>query len=171
MAREAPARPGHPARLAERPDGDLDVVLTRKIPAPRNEEFAVGAVDETGRTYIAPYASSSGATPEYIEREVAIQLETMRRRRAQYTPARAPLDPSGRVAIVVDVLASVQPWTPRGLEVRGTAELHDSGGLERFGRGWDEAWLRIVPERVISWGIEAPPFTEGSRSARSVSRS
>jgi pyridoxamine 5'-phosphate oxidase family protein len=76
-----------------------------------------------------------------------------------------------RVAIVVDDLASVQPWTPRGLEVRGTADLHDSGGTERFGRGWDEAWLRIVPERVISWGIEAPPFTEGSRSARSISRS
>ena len=26
----------------------------------------------------------------------------MRRRRAQYTPARAPLDPAGRIAIVVD---------------------------------------------------------------------
>ena len=81
------------------------------------------------------------------------------------------LQANPRVAIVIDDLASVQPWTPRGLEVRGTTELHDSGGAERFGRGWDEVWLRIVPERVISWGIEAPPFTEGSRSARSISRS
>lgn len=76
-----------------------------------------------------------------------------------------------RVAIVIDDLASVDPWTPRGLEVRGTAELHDSGGAERFGRGWDEVWIRIVPERVISWGIEAPPFTQGSRDARSIPRS
>jgi pyridoxamine 5'-phosphate oxidase family protein len=76
-----------------------------------------------------------------------------------------------RVAIVIDDLASVDPWTPRGLEVRGTAELHDSGGRERFGRGWGEAWVRIVPERVVSWGIEAPPFTEGSFSARSIARS
>ena len=74
-------------------------------------------------------------------------------------------------AIVIDDLASVDPWTPRGLEVRGTAELHDSGGGERFGRGWDEAWVRIMPERVISWGIEAPPFTEGSFSARSIAQS
>jgi pyridoxamine 5'-phosphate oxidase family protein len=74
-----------------------------------------------------------------------------------------------RVAIVIDDLASVDPWTPRGLEVRGTAELHDSGG-EKFGPGWDAAWIRIVPERVISWGIEAPPFTEGSSRARSVAR-
>ena len=75
-----------------------------------------------------------------------------------------------KVAIVIDDLASVDPWTPRGPELRGTAELHDSGGGERFPRGFDEAWVRIVPERVVSWGIEAPPFTKGSVSARSVGR-
>ena len=64
-----------------------------------------------------------------------------------------------RVAIVIDDLASVDPWTSRGLEVRGTAELQDSGGGERFPRGFDEAWVRIVPERVVSWGIQASPFT------------
>jgi pyridoxamine 5'-phosphate oxidase family protein len=72
-----------------------------------------------------------------------------------------------RVAFVIDDLASVQPWSPRGIEVRGRAELHDEGG-EKFGPGWDSAWLRILPERVVSWGIEAPPFTPGGRSARSV---
>jgi putative phosphoribosyl transferase len=90
------------AIVAERLDGDLDVALTRKIGAPGNEEFAIGAVDETGWTYLAPYADSTGATRAYIDREVAAQLETMRRRRAQYTPARPPLDPRGRVAIVID---------------------------------------------------------------------
>ncbi len=90
------------AIIAERLGGDLDVVLTRKLGAPGNPEFAIGAVDETGWTYIAEYAEAAGATRDYIEREVAAQLETMRRRRAQYTPARAPLDPAGRIAIVVD---------------------------------------------------------------------
>lgn len=75
-----------------------------------------------------------------------------------------------RVAVVVDDLASVDPWTPRGIEVRGTGELHDAGGGERFGAGWDEAWVRIVPVRVISWGIEAPAFSPGGRSARTISR-
>ena len=73
-----------------------------------------------------------------------------------------------KVAIVIDDLASVSPWTPRGIEVRGLAEMHDAGGAAKFGRGWDEAWARIVPQRVNSWGIEAAPFTEGSRSARSI---
>ena len=90
------------AILAERLDGDLDLVLTRKLGAPGNEEFAIGAVDETGWTYLAPYADSAGATRAYIDREVAAQLETMRSRRAQYTPARPPLDPRGRIVIVVD---------------------------------------------------------------------
>lgn len=88
--------------IAERLDGDLDVVLTRKLHAPGNPEFAIGAVDETGWTYIADYAEQTGATRDYIAREVAAELETMRRRRAQYTPARAPVDPSGRVVIAVD---------------------------------------------------------------------
>ncbi|TMC04501.1 MAG: PPOX class F420-dependent oxidoreductase [Chloroflexi bacterium] len=74
------------------------------------------------------------------------------------------------VAIVIDDLASVNPWTPRGIEIRGAAELHDTGG-ERFGEGWDSAWVRIVPERIVSWGVEAPPFTEGGRHARSIARS
>jgi pyridoxamine 5'-phosphate oxidase family protein len=74
-----------------------------------------------------------------------------------------------RVAIVIDDLASVNPWTPRGIEIRGTADLQEDGG-ERFGRGWDRAWVRITPERIVSWGIEAPPFTDGSYGARSISR-
>ena len=88
--------------VAEGLAGELDVVLTRKLHAPGNPEFAVGAVDETGWSYIADYAERAGATPEYLQREIAAQQETMRRRRAQYTPVRPPLDPAGRVAIVVD---------------------------------------------------------------------
>jgi pyridoxamine 5'-phosphate oxidase family protein len=76
-----------------------------------------------------------------------------------------------KVAIVIDDLASTDPWTPRGVEVRGTAELHDAGGAERFGRaGMDGAWIRIVPERVASWGLEGYAFSEaGRRSARTIS--
>jgi pyridoxamine 5'-phosphate oxidase family protein len=74
-----------------------------------------------------------------------------------------------RVAFAVDDLASVDPWTPRGIEIRGRADLQDEGGEQRFGDGWDSAWLRIVPQRITSWGIEGPAFTEaGRRSTRSA---
>ena len=72
-----------------------------------------------------------------------------------------------KVALVVDDLASVQPWTPRGIEVRGHAELHDEGG-EKFGPGWDRAWLTIRPRRIVSWGVNGPAFSSEGRSARSV---
>jgi len=88
--------------ISERLDGDLDVVLTRKLRAPENPEFAIGAVDETGWTYFSDYSGQSGASRDYIDREIAIELQTMRRRRAQYTPARSPHDPAGRTVIVVD---------------------------------------------------------------------
>lgn len=88
--------------IASRLGGDLDVVLTRKLPAPSNPEFAIGAVDETGWTYVADYAEQTGATPDYIERAIAAELETMRRRRSEYTPAQPARDPAGRVVIVVD---------------------------------------------------------------------
>jgi len=79
------------------------------------------------------------------------------------------LQANQKVAIVVDDLESVNPWTPRGIEIRGQAILHIEGGKERFGGGgWDSAWFAIVPQRIISWGIEAPAFSAGRRHARSV---
>ena len=77
------------------------------------------------------------------------------------------LQANPRVAFVVDDLVSRDPWTPRGIEIRGTAELHAEGG-ERFGAAWDAAWLVVRPRRVNSWGIDAPPFSPGSRSSRTV---
>ena len=59
-----------------------------------------------------------------------------------------------RVAIVIDDLASVSPWRPRGIEIRGRAEVLPTGG-EAFGRGFDPPIIRIHPRRIVSWGIEA----------------
>jgi putative phosphoribosyl transferase len=88
--------------LADALGGELDVVLVHKLGAPGHSEYAVGAVDETGWTYVSEYAASAGADAAYLEREKRAQLETLRQRRAQYTPARLPIDPAGRIAIVVD---------------------------------------------------------------------
>jgi predicted phosphoribosyltransferase len=90
------------AEIAKLLGGELDVVLVKKLRAPGSPEFAVGAVDESGWTYVAGYAASSGADEAYLAREKDAELALLRRRRAQYTPARAPVDPAGRVAIVVD---------------------------------------------------------------------
>lgn len=88
--------------IAQRLGGELDVVLVRKLRAPYQRELAIGSVDESGWTYIAEHAQAYGADREYIESEKDIQLETLRNRRAQYTPVRAPFNPTGRIVIVVD---------------------------------------------------------------------
>ena len=49
-----------------------------------------------------------------------------------------------KVALVVDDLVSVDPWSPRFLRVYGTAEL-----VEREGRFGLARYMRITPE--ISW--------------------
>lgn len=88
--------------VADTLQGELDVVLARKLPSPFSREFAIGAVDETGWMYLSPQAEGAGADAAYIERARQAELDTMRRRRAVYTPGRVPIDPAGRVAIVVD---------------------------------------------------------------------
>lgn len=88
--------------IAEKLDGDMDVVLVRKLRAPGNPEFAIGSIDETGWTYLGEYAHQVVDDPAYIEQEKATQLEVMRKRRNSYTPVRPPLDPQGRIVIIVD---------------------------------------------------------------------
>jgi putative phosphoribosyl transferase len=88
--------------IAERLGGEFDVVLVRKLRAPWQSELAIGSIDESGWTYIAPFAASMGADDDYLAQEKQAQLETIRKRRAQYTPIRAPIDPTGRIVIVVD---------------------------------------------------------------------
>ena len=59
---------------------------------------------------------------------------------------------NGWAAIVVDDLASVDPWTPRFLEIRGRAEAIPAGGAH-LGPGFGEAFIRIYPEKVNSYGL------------------
>ena len=53
------------------------------------------------------------------------------------------------VSLVVDDLASVNPWKPRGIKVSGSVEIFDHEGI--FGPG---KYFRIAPRVTTSWGIE-----------------
>ncbi len=59
---------------------------------------------------------------------------------------------SGRGAIVIDDLESIDPWRPRGVEVRGRAEAIRL----------PTPLIRLHPERIVSWGLRPV------RSARTV---
>ena len=100
--------------VAQALGGDFDVVLVRKLRAPRQPELAIGSVDDTGWRHLSPYAADTGADDAYIEAEAQRQLATIRERRARYAPLHAPVDPAGRVVVVVDdVVVEDSVGTPR----------------------------------------------------------
>ncbi len=106
--------------------GSFDVVLVRKLRAPYQPELAIGSIDESGWAYIASHAPSTGATQEYIEAEKKYQMETIRKRRAQYTPIRPPIDPAGRIVIVIDdglATGATMISALHGLRVKNPAKL------------------------------------------------
>jgi predicted phosphoribosyltransferase len=112
--------------IAEKLEGDYDVVLVRKLRAPYQSELAIGSVDESGWTYIADYAASAGADAAYIEAEKRIQLDTIDKRRAQYTPVRPPINPAGRIVVVIDdglATGATMISALHGLRNRGPAKL------------------------------------------------
>src|SRR5215469_11274839 len=57
------------------------------------------------------------------------------------------------VSLVIDDV--LPPWQPRGLEIRGTAQLLPTGGSTLFGTDYpmDEAIIRITPVQIIGWGL------------------
>ncbi|MGB9375927.1 MAG: PPOX class F420-dependent oxidoreductase [Mycobacteriales bacterium] len=54
---------------------------------------------------------------------------------------------TGRAAIVIDDMASTDPWRPRGIEIRGHAESVTGS----------EPHIVIHPDRVVSWGLDSAP--------------
>jgi len=59
------------------------------------------------------------------------------------------LDGNTAIALIVDDLASVQPWQPRGIRIHGMAEVVERQG--HFGPG---SYIVITPKISWSWGIE-----------------
>jgi pyridoxamine 5'-phosphate oxidase family protein len=61
---------------------------------------------------------------------------------------------TGRAALVIDDLASRDPWTVRGIEIRGRAEATTSDPPAVPGATNDV--IRVHPDTIFTWGIESP---------------
>lgn len=91
--------------VAEALDLELDVIVPRKIPAPQQEELAIGAVVSWGNHehMLDEYSIRIfGVSEEYIHRQVELQLEEINRRLIAYRGTTAPPDVAGRTVILVD---------------------------------------------------------------------
>lgn len=147
--------------------GELDVVLVHKLTHPEQPEFAIGAIDESGHAHLAEWASE--LAPDIIAEEKKRQVATLRRRRAQYTPLRPPIDPKGRVTIVVDdgvatgstmiaALRAVRTSKPKKLIC--AVAVASPGALRALSREADEIVCLTAPAEFFAVGQFFADFSQ-----------
>lgn len=91
------------APIAEALDGELDLLLTRKIGAPFDPELAVGAVAPDGSLLLNdPLLRQLDLDPAVLHRQVETARQEVVRRLRLYRGDRPLPSPSGRTVIVVD---------------------------------------------------------------------
>jgi len=91
--------------IAKELHAPLDILLVRKIGAPGNPEYGIGAVVDGSNPQIVLNEDAmaiADLSPAYIEREKQRQLEEIERRRAYYLDGRPPMPLKGRSVIIVD---------------------------------------------------------------------
>jgi predicted phosphoribosyltransferase len=101
---------------------DLDIVVVRKIGAPNDPEYAVGAVDENGAIIGGAYAGDDA----YLTRAAAAAREEIGRRMETYRGDRARPRVAGRdVAVVDDGIATglTVKAAVRSLRARGATRV------------------------------------------------
>ena len=84
---------------------ELDVIVPRKIPAPGQEELAIGAVASWGdhESIIDEHSVRFlGVSKDYIEQQVQIQLGEVNRRLQAYRGTTQPPSIAGRNVLLVD---------------------------------------------------------------------
>jgi len=87
--------------IARELGGTMDIVLARKVGAPGNPEYAIGAVNESGEVFLQPYAARI-ADESYIKAEIGRQMQVVRKRRRLYREARPKEPLAGRDVVLVD---------------------------------------------------------------------
>ena len=156
--------------LAREISSELDVVLSRKLRAPYQPEYAIGAVSENGEVTLNPAAADlTGVTEEYLNEEVSHQLREIARRKKMFRAIR-PLAPiAGRSVIVTDdgvatgstmiaALQSAREQEPHELIAAVPVAAPDR--LEQIKAQCNEAICLLVPENFYAVGQFYEVFQE-----------
>jgi pyridoxamine 5'-phosphate oxidase family protein len=112
----------------------------------------LATVDAEGRPHVVPVAFRYNAEQDTVDIGGHNFARSKKFRDVRQT---------GRAAFVVDDV--LPPWRPRGIEVRGRAEVRPEGGKEIM-QDFAEDMIRIHPLRIVGWGIDSDAFRPNSRS-------
>jgi len=84
--------------IAKHLNFDLDLLMSKKLGHPYNEEFAIGAVGLEDEII----EETQGISPEYIDEEVANIHSQLKERYKKFMGSKQPIDINGKIVIVVD---------------------------------------------------------------------
>lgn len=91
------------AEVARALGAELDVIVARKLGAPGQPEFAIGAVTSNGGRFLNDdVIRAIGVSHEYLEKVTTAQMSEARRREEMFRAGRPPEAIENRVVIVVD---------------------------------------------------------------------
>ncbi len=132
----------------------LDVVIPRKIGAPRNPELGLGAIAPGVRVLDERLLEVLHVGEEYLEEEIAAEEAEIERRTRVYRGDRVPIPLDGRTAVVVDdgiatggtAVASIRWARARGAsKVILAVPVAPSEGVRRMQREADEVVVIETP--------------------------
>jgi predicted phosphoribosyltransferase len=150
------------APLARALGAELDVVLARKLRAPYQPEYALGAISEAGQVTLNPqYHRVPGVSDEYLEQEARHQLAEIERRKQLFRAVRPHASMTGRSVIVTDdgiatgstmiaALQAARSHDPHELIVAVPVAAPDR--LEEVRRYCDDAVCLLQPDDFYAVG-------------------
>lgn len=157
------------ARLMNAP---LDVLLVRKIGAPSNKEYGIGAVVDGNppqRVLDETMAAYSRATSEYIERETEKEIGEIARRRTSYLGDRKPIPVTGRNVILVDdgiatgntVRAAIKALrAQKAASITLAVPVAPRDAIDRLKDEVDRIVCLATPSPFIAVGVHYADFTQ-----------
>ena len=153
----------------------LDVFITRKLGAPEDPEYAIGAVAETGSIYMNPVAlrilGGFSLSDQFYSDAICAKREEIARRQALYRGGRPLPDLKNRTVLLVDdgvatgatFLASVEAL--RNLQVRRLVAALPVGPrdtLGEIGKQVDKLIVLATPEPFYAVGNHYLDFRQVS---------
>jgi len=162
------------AEVAEALNAPLDLILVRKIGAPWHPELAVGAVVDGGAPTIVQLPEvmrMSGTSKKEFDEICERERAEIERRREHYLGGIAPLDPKGKIAILIDdgiatgatmhaALQATRRHGPKRLILAVPVASHEA--LEDLGSVADEVVCLEVPEPFRAVGLHYHDFDQTS---------
>ena len=87
-------------KIAEVLQAELDVILVKKIAAPADPEFTIGALSESGEFHLAEMGG--GLSRQYLENRAKAEFAKLIHKRKQYSTLKSPVGLNKKTVIIID---------------------------------------------------------------------